>query len=117
MIAADFVIKHRDDDDISPYLEEGLRSILHLILIKDQEAEQMALIVVPKSLGIQVRQYHNFGGVKMEPFPFEVPEDAVRLNIVVKTKGHYDMLYAATEADLDGYDFDDGFYNILLNKS
>ena len=62
------------------------------ILEEGKEAGEIALLVFPLALGIQVVQYNFFEDIKVFEFPHEPENAAFVVPIISKRGGHYDIL-------------------------
>ena len=92
MLTANYLIQNQEKESIAPYLFEGLDKIILEILEEGKEAGEIALLVFPLALGIQVVQYNFFEDIKVFEFPHEPESAAFVVPIISKRGGHYDIL-------------------------
>lgn len=102
MLAADYIIRYQESEDIFPYLIDGIRPVITEILKEKEEAEGITLLVVPKVLQIQVAQHMLFERLIVEKFPNE-SESMITIPIIIKVRGHYDVLYSQDQLNRDQY--------------
>lgn len=111
MLVAAYIIENQTSDEIEPYLTEGIESLISEILRDREEAEGLTLLVVPVVLKIQVVQYMLFDRILVEKFPNE-SVSTIQIPIIIKVRGHYDILYPAVHCARDGYDLATGSYSL-----
>mmetsp|Transcript_12586 Transcript_12586/g.12662 ORF Transcript_12586/g.12662 Transcript_12586/m.12662 type:complete len:89 (+) Transcript_12586:843-1109(+) len=79
------------------------------ILTMGEEAEGIALLCLPISLGIQVIQYNFFDKVVEQKFPEENDSNLSPI-CIVRRGGHYDILCKKSDLEAQKYDLQTGTY-------
>ena len=105
MISMKTLNVHQRDDDISPYLIDGEFDICYRrISTMGLEAEGMDLKILPLGLGIEVTQINVFDIILTNHYPEQDNTgNKLKVNIICKSKGHYDSIYMKSELEAEGY--------------
>uniref|UniRef100_A0A7S3I8P3 ubiquitinyl hydrolase 1 n=2 Tax=Fabrea salina TaxID=342563 RepID=A0A7S3I8P3_9CILI len=111
MLTANYLIQNQENESIAPYLFEGLDNIIPEILQEGKEAGEIALLVLPLALGIQVVQYNFFEDIKVFEFPHEPENAAFVVPIISKRGGHYDILCNKQFVEDVQYNFEEHMYH------
>lgn len=96
-------------DSIRPFLtEDEIDSINNRILTMNTEAEGVELSLCPMALDITVNQVNVFDKVIYNTFPVDLeggqdPSAKVVIDIICKSRGHYDSLYSIKDMEEDDY--------------
>lgn len=110
-------------DQITPFMiEEEVESTKRRTLTMGTEAEGVELIACPLSLGIVVKQVNIFETVLLyNIFPDKTNEEndenkpkieETKVNIICKSRGHYDILYSIKDMEVECFCLMDGSYYI-----
>lgn len=105
-----YALNNEYKEEITPFMiEEEVESIKMRILTMGTEAEGVELIACPLSLGIVVKQVNIFETVLLfNKFPDKTNEEnegnkpnieETRVNIICKSRGHYDILYSIKDME------------------
>lgn len=105
------IITHRTNL-ASFLLEEEIPTICSRILSMGTEAEGIELSVCPLGLGISVKQVNVFKTLLYNTFPDETDtgDNLARVNIICKSRGHYDILYSTEDMEKEGFCLKEGCY-------
>ena len=108
MFAYYYFLKNKDDERIAPYLLDGdFEKILTRIEIYGEEAEGFDLLLLPLGLGIVVTKVNIFDTLIVNYYPDEEGNsNKLRINILCKSRGHYDCLYSKYDLKLDRYNLE-----------
>ena len=103
---------HQHDDDISPYLLDGeFETCYRRISTMGLEAEGMDLKILPLGLGIEVTQINVFDAILTSHYPEQDNTgNKLKVNIICKSKGHYDSIYLKSELENEGYNLKKATY-------
>mmetsp|Transcript_17645 Transcript_17645/g.17613 ORF Transcript_17645/g.17613 Transcript_17645/m.17613 type:complete len:151 (-) Transcript_17645:1841-2293(-) len=113
LLTASFLLSN--DERISMFFDESLNNQITKILTMGEEAEGLALLALPLSLGIKVVQYNLFDtAVNVMEFPDDSPGE-FEVSII-RRGGHYDILYKIQELEDEQYNFATGCYHFPLNS-
>ena len=108
MFAYYYFLKNKNDERIAPYLLDGdFEKILTRIEIYGEEAEGFDLLLLPLGLGIVVTKVNIFDTLIVNYYPDEEGNsNKLRINILCKSRGHYDCLYSKYDLKLDRYNLE-----------
>mmetsp|Transcript_11315 Transcript_11315/g.11382 ORF Transcript_11315/g.11382 Transcript_11315/m.11382 type:complete len:210 (-) Transcript_11315:14-643(-) len=118
-IAAQTLIDKKDDPLYQPFIFEDLDFLISEILKLGEEAGDLALMMLPLGLNIQIQIFSFFEKeLAVTKYPEEFEETANRLPpiCVVRRSGHYDILCSNKELDSNMYDFDTGCYSFIIEN-
>ncbi|CAG9325321.1 unnamed protein product [Blepharisma stoltei] len=102
-----------NDPSIAPFIFEDQEMMIMQILTMGEEAEGIALLTLPISLGIQVIQYNFFDKVVEQKFPEENDSNFSPI-FIIRRGGHYDILCKKSDLEAQNYDLKTGTYLLPL---
>ena len=93
---------------------DEIRSLHYRILEMGMEAEGVELSLLPKALNIEVTQVNIFGDkILYTNYPEETGfSEKIKINIISKSRGHYDSLYSIQDMEDEDYSLRTGSYMI-----
>ncbi|CAG9330739.1 unnamed protein product [Blepharisma stoltei] len=119
-IAAQTLIDKKDDPLYQPFIFEDLDFLIEEILKHGEEAGDLALMMLPLGLNIQIQIFSFFDReLALTKYPEEFKETAESLPpiCVVRRSGHYDILCSNKELDGNMYDFNTGCYSFIIENN
>ncbi|OMJ79151.1 hypothetical protein SteCoe_20898 [Stentor coeruleus] len=96
------------------FIADEILTISANILAMGTEAEGIELSSCPLGLGITVRQVNIFANLLYNTFPDETDsgDSLTKVNIICKSRGHYDILYSTEDMEKEKYCLREGCYNL-----
>ena len=92
-------------------LEDEKGAFVEKLLMMGKEAEGMELLLLPLGLGIYVEQINIFSNLLYSYYPSEPTDaDKIKISIICKMQGHYDMLLTVQEMEDEEYNIGEGIY-------
>jgi hypothetical protein len=104
---------------INVFMVDGIDFTINNVSTFGNEAEGIELKMLPVGLDIKVVQYNNDGAAKFmvnEFYNDSVEKDYLKINIICKTRGHYDSLYSVKDLEEDGFNFAARCYTLFRAK-
>lgn len=103
LISMKALMERAQDDNIAPFLLDGEYDVcMKRINQMGVEAEGLDLILLPLGLGIQVTQINMFDGIVKNCYPEnDSIDDKLNVNIICKSRGHYDIIYSKKELEFE----------------